>query len=93
MHTRRTVGYFAPEWFTKASITSKVDVYSFGVVLLELICCKSSIVFSMSNEEEQELIYWAYDFYRHGKLGTKLEEPSPSRTYKGVYCPFFGYFK
>ncbi|MED6133813.1 hypothetical protein PIB30_031710 [Stylosanthes scabra] len=79
-HARGTVGYFAPEWFTKASVTSKVDVYSFGVVLLELICCKSSIVFSMSNEEEQALIDWAYDCYRHGKLGKFVENDEEAKN-------------
>ncbi|KAL5760563.1 hypothetical protein ACOSQ2_019401 [Xanthoceras sorbifolium] len=36
---RGTIGYFAPEWFRKASISVKVDVYSFGVMLLEIKCC------------------------------------------------------
>ncbi|KAL1346686.1 hypothetical protein AAHE18_08G204500 [Arachis hypogaea] len=79
-HARGTIGYFAPEWFTKASITSKVDVYSFGVVLLELICCKSSIVFSMSNDEEQALIDWAYDCYKHGKLVQFVENDEEAKN-------------
>ncbi|KAL8500715.1 hypothetical protein ACS0TY_020339 [Phlomoides rotata] len=37
-HIRGTIGYFAPEWFRKASITVKVDVYSFRMMLLEIVC-------------------------------------------------------
>ncbi|KAM3686333.1 hypothetical protein ACJW31_11G191200 [Castanea mollissima] len=47
---RGTIGYFAPEWFRKASISVKVDVYSFGVMLLEIICCKSNKL--IENDEE-----------------------------------------
>ncbi|ESR52279.1 hypothetical protein CICLE_v10030742mg [Citrus x clementina] len=69
---RGTVGYFAPEWFRKASITVKVDVYSFGVLLLELICCKSSVVFGTTNPEEA-LMDWVYRCYI-GKNLDKLAE-------------------
>ena len=48
---RGTIGYFAPEWFRKASISVKVDVYSFGVTLLEIICGKSSVAFALQEEE------------------------------------------
>ncbi|PIN25192.1 Non-specific serine/threonine protein kinase [Handroanthus impetiginosus] len=51
-HIRGTAGYFAPEWFRKASITMKVDVYSFGVMLLEIICCMSCVEFGMGDQEE-----------------------------------------
>ncbi|KAL2514199.1 receptor-like protein kinase 1 [Forsythia ovata] len=71
-HIRGTIGYFAPEWFRKASITVKVDVYSFGVMLLEIICCKSSVVFGMG-EEEEALIDWAYDCYSKKKLNKMVE--------------------
>ncbi|KAK2637137.1 hypothetical protein Ddye_031929 [Dipteronia dyeriana] len=70
---RGTIGYFAPEWFRKASITVKVDVYSFGVMLLEIICCKSSVAFSMGNQEEEALMDWVYECYK-GKQLEKLTE-------------------
>ncbi|TKY68193.1 G-type lectin S-receptor serine/threonine-protein kinase RLK1 [Spatholobus suberectus] len=69
---RGTVGYFAPEWFRKASITTKVDVYSFGVVLLEIICCKSSVAFAVASDEEA-LIDWAYRCYGQGKVAKLVE--------------------
>ncbi|KAK3224028.1 hypothetical protein Dsin_011053 [Dipteronia sinensis] len=70
---RGTIGYFAPEWFRKATITVKVDVYSFGVMLLEIICCKSSVAFSMGNQEEEALMDWIYECYK-GKQLEKLTE-------------------
>ncbi|XP_022897584.1 G-type lectin S-receptor-like serine/threonine-protein kinase LECRK1 [Olea europaea var. sylvestris] len=76
---RGTVGYFAPEWFRKASITVKVDVYSFGVMLLEIICCKSSVEFAMG-EEEEALIDWAYDCYSKKKLNKMVENDEEARN-------------
>ncbi|XP_022884582.1 G-type lectin S-receptor-like serine/threonine-protein kinase LECRK3 [Olea europaea var. sylvestris] len=76
---RGTVGYFAPEWFRKASITVKVDIYSFGVMLLEIICCKSSVVFAMG-EEEEALIDWAYDCYSKKKLNKMVENDEEARN-------------
>ncbi|KAG8391302.1 hypothetical protein BUALT_Bualt01G0173800 [Buddleja alternifolia] len=74
-HIRGTIGYFAPEWFRKASITVKVDVYSFGVMLLEMICCMSSVGFAMGDqyEEEEALIDWVYDCYSKRKLNKLVE--------------------
>jgi hypothetical protein len=80
-HTQRrgTVGYFAPEWFSKASISAKVDVYSFGVMLLEIICCKSSVSFAMGDEEEA-LIDWAYECYIEKKLDKLVENDEEARN-------------
>ncbi|KAM4073105.1 hypothetical protein ACB094_11G192100 [Castanea mollissima] len=68
---RGTIGYFAAEWFRKASISVKVDVYSFGVMLLEIICCKSSVSFALQAEEA--LIDWAYECYKDKKLDKLIE--------------------
>ncbi|KAK7314303.1 hypothetical protein VNO77_39519 [Canavalia gladiata] len=75
---RGTIGYFAPEWFRKASITTKVDVYSFGVVLLEIICCTSSVAFAMASEEEA-LIDWAYHCYSQGKVAKLVENDDEAK--------------
>ncbi|KAK4414415.1 G-type lectin S-receptor-like serine/threonine-protein kinase LECRK3 [Sesamum alatum] len=83
-HIRGTVGYFAPEWFRKASITSKVDVYSFGVLLLEMICCMSSVEFAMGDQEEA-LIDWVYDCYSKKKLKMLVENDEEAMNdMKGV---------
>ncbi|KAJ1381382.1 Serine-threonine/tyrosine-protein kinase, catalytic domain, partial [Sesbania bispinosa] len=76
---RGTIGYFAPAWFRKASITTKVDVYSFGVLLLEIICCKSSVAFSMENEEEA-LLDWAYHCYCQGKVAKLVENDEAAKN-------------
>jgi hypothetical protein len=80
-HTQRrgTVGYFAPEWFSKASISVKVDVYSFGVMLLEIICCQSSVSFAMGDEEEA-LIDWAYECYIEKRLEKLVENDEEARN-------------
>ncbi|KAI3444952.1 hypothetical protein Pfo_001617 [Paulownia fortunei] len=78
-HIRGTVGYFAPEWFRKASITVKVDVYSFGVMLLEIICCMSSVEFGMGDQEEA-LIDWVYDCYSKRKLSKLVENDEEARN-------------
>ncbi|KAL2239793.1 UNVERIFIED_CONTAM: G-type lectin S-receptor-like serine/threonine-protein kinase LECRK1 [Sesamum indicum] len=72
-HVRGTVGYFAPEWFRKASITAKVDVYSFGVMLLEIVCCMSSVKFGMEDDEEEGLVDWIYECYSQEKLEMLVE--------------------
>ncbi|KAH6772941.1 hypothetical protein C2S52_004215 [Perilla frutescens var. hirtella] len=76
---RGTIGYFSPEWFRKASITVKVDVYSFGVMLLEIICCMSSVMFALGDQEEA-LIDWAYDCYREKRLDKLVENDEEARN-------------
>ncbi|KAM4126178.1 hypothetical protein ACB094_01G368400 [Castanea mollissima] len=75
---RGTIGYFAPEWFRKASISVKVDVYSFGVMLLEIICCKSSVAFALG--EEEALIDWAYECYKDKKLDKLIEDDEEAKN-------------
>ncbi|KAJ6964143.1 hypothetical protein NC652_002423 [Populus alba x Populus x berolinensis] len=76
---RGTVGYFAPEWFSRASITVKVDVYSFGVLLLETICCKSSVAFGMGDQEEA-LMDWVYACYCKKKMDKLVENDEDARN-------------
>uniref|UniRef100_A0A7N2LDE6 Receptor-like serine/threonine-protein kinase n=1 Tax=Quercus lobata TaxID=97700 RepID=A0A7N2LDE6_QUELO len=74
---RGTIGYFAPEWFRKGSISVKVDVYSFGVMLLEIICCKSSVTFALG--EEEALIDWAYECYKNKRLEKLIENDEEAK--------------
>ncbi|XP_052184489.1 G-type lectin S-receptor-like serine/threonine-protein kinase LECRK3 [Diospyros lotus] len=64
---RGTKGYVAPEWHRKLPVTVKADVYSFGVVLLEIICCRSCLDWSLP-EEEAVLEEWVYDCFEAGEL-------------------------
>ncbi|XP_065618519.1 G-type lectin S-receptor-like serine/threonine-protein kinase LECRK3 [Quercus suber] len=75
---RGTIGYFAPEWFRKTSISVKVDVYNFGVMLLEIICCKSSVALALG--EEEALIDWAYECYKDKKLNKLIENDEEARN-------------
>ncbi|PIN25190.1 Serine/threonine protein kinase [Handroanthus impetiginosus] len=81
-HIRGTAGYFAPEWFRKASITMKVDVYSFGVMLLEIICCMSCVEFGMGDQEEA-LIDWVYDLYSERELNMLVENDEEAKNDMG----------
>ncbi|XP_047953011.1 G-type lectin S-receptor-like serine/threonine-protein kinase LECRK2, partial [Salvia hispanica] len=88
---RGTKGYVAPEWYQKQAITVKADVYSFGVMLLEIICCRKCVDWSMS-EEEAILEEWVYDCYVTGKIGNlvgdeMVEERKMERMVKiGIWC-------
>ncbi|XAR73211.1 Non-specific serine/threonine protein kinase [Bertholletia excelsa] len=60
---RGTRGHVAPEWHRKLPITVKADVYSFGIVLMEIICCRKCLEWSLS-EEEAALEEWVYDCFQ-----------------------------
>ncbi|XP_038703450.1 G-type lectin S-receptor-like serine/threonine-protein kinase LECRK2 [Tripterygium wilfordii] len=77
---RGTIGYFAPEWFRRGSITVKVDVYGFGVMLIEIICCKSSVAFAVGCNQEEALIDWAYHCYTQRKMEKMVENDEEARN-------------
>ncbi|GMN46961.1 hypothetical protein TIFTF001_016145 [Ficus carica] len=64
---RGTRGYVAPEWHRKLPITTKADVYSFGIVMLEIICCRRNLSWTLP-EEEAVLEEWVYDCFERGEL-------------------------
>ncbi|KAG2675055.1 hypothetical protein I3760_13G166500 [Carya illinoinensis] len=71
---RGTKGYVAPEWFKNMPINSKVYVYSYGVVLVEIICCRKSVLAMESGGEHNAiLIDWAYDCFRDGEINALVE--------------------
>ncbi|KAF7828460.1 G-type lectin S-receptor-like serine/threonine-protein kinase LECRK3 [Senna tora] len=82
---RGTRGYVAPEWFKNVPVTAKVDVYSFGVMLLEIICCRRSVVMDMDSEEEEKAILtdWAYDCYLERRLDVLVENDREAMEDKG----------
>lgn len=65
---RGTKGYVAPEWHQKQPVTVKADVYSFGIVLLEVVCCRRSVDWNLS-EDEAILEDWVYKCYATGEVG------------------------
>ncbi|KZV44413.1 receptor-like protein kinase 1 [Dorcoceras hygrometricum] len=71
---RGTKGYVAPEWFRNTQITVKVDVYSFGVLLLEIVCCRKSLEYlKSSNDELSVLTDWVWDCYTERRLDILVE--------------------
>ncbi|PRQ49136.1 putative protein kinase RLK-Pelle-SD-2b family [Rosa chinensis] len=64
---RGTKGYVAPEWHRKMPITVKADVYSFGIVLLEILCCRRNVDWSLPHDEAilDELVY---HYFESGEL-------------------------
>ncbi|XP_051127319.1 G-type lectin S-receptor-like serine/threonine-protein kinase LECRK3 [Andrographis paniculata] len=64
---RGTKGYVAPEWHQRQPITVKADVYSFGIVLFEIICCRKSIDWNLS-EDQAILEEWVYMCFSNGNL-------------------------
>ncbi|XP_059629461.1 G-type lectin S-receptor-like serine/threonine-protein kinase LECRK3 [Cornus florida] len=68
---RGTRGYVAPEWHRKLPVTVKADVFSFGIVLLEIICCRRSVNWSLS-DDEAVLEEWVYDCFEAGEMSKLL---------------------
>ncbi|VVA38416.1 PREDICTED: G-type lectin S-receptor [Prunus dulcis] len=88
---RGTKGYVAPEWHRKMPITVKADVYSFGIVLLEIICCRRNVDWSLP-EEEAILDELASHCFEKGELGKlagdeEIERRQFERMIKvGLWC-------
>ncbi|XVF61860.1 hypothetical protein PTKIN_Ptkin08bG0168100 [Pterospermum kingtungense] len=89
---RGTKGYVAPEWHRKLPVTVKADVYSFGVVLLEIICCRRSVDWSLT-EEEAVLEEWVYQCFEAGELwkligdNVEVDEKQLERMVRvGLWC-------
>ncbi|XP_050380836.1 G-type lectin S-receptor-like serine/threonine-protein kinase LECRK3 isoform X2 [Argentina anserina] len=70
---RGTKGYVAPEWHRKMPITVKADVYSFGIVLLEIVCCRRNVDWSLPQEEAilDELVY---HYFESGELSKLIRD-------------------
>ncbi|XP_006854585.3 G-type lectin S-receptor-like serine/threonine-protein kinase RLK1 [Amborella trichopoda] len=64
---RGTRGYEAPEWHRNVPVTAKVDVYSYGAMLMEIICCRKSLVVDVP-EDEIILSEWVYKCFQDGCL-------------------------
>ncbi|KAJ9704012.1 hypothetical protein PVL29_005342 [Vitis rotundifolia] len=75
---RGTRGYVAPEWHRKLPVTVKADVYSYGIVLLETICCRRNVDWSLP-EEEAILEEWVYQCFEAGELGKLVGDEEVDR--------------
>ncbi|RWR92877.1 cysteine-rich receptor-like protein kinase 2 [Cinnamomum micranthum f. kanehirae] len=68
-----TLGYMAPEYAIKGTLSEKADVYSYGVVVLEIISGRKSS--EIRHEPVTEyLIEWAWRLYEGGTLMELVDE-------------------
>ncbi|XP_022866723.1 G-type lectin S-receptor-like serine/threonine-protein kinase LECRK2 [Olea europaea var. sylvestris] len=88
---RGTRGYVAPEWHKKLPVTVKADVYSFGIVLLEIICGRKSVDWSLP-EDEAILDEWVYKCLQEGETSKLVrDEDVDKRKFErmikiGIWC-------
>ncbi|PRQ49140.1 putative protein kinase RLK-Pelle-SD-2b family [Rosa chinensis] len=88
---RGTKGYVAPEWHRKMPITVKADVYSFGIVLLEILCCRRNVDWSLPHDEAilDELVYHYFESGELRKLvgDENIDRKQLERVVKvGLWC-------
>ncbi|XP_048327202.2 PR5-like receptor kinase [Ziziphus jujuba] len=80
MGARGTVGYIAPEVFSRnfGGVSHKSDVYSYGMLVLEMVGGRRNIDPRVSHNSEIYFPYWIYEDVELGKdlrvLGVTTEE-------------------
>ncbi|KAG2710921.1 hypothetical protein I3760_04G052200 [Carya illinoinensis] len=68
-----TLGYLDPEYAMSRLLTAKSDVNSFGVVLLEVLCARQPLDFTLE-VEQRYLASWALNCYMNGSI-RKIIDP------------------
>ncbi|GKA20829.1 receptor like protein kinase S.2-like protein [Tanacetum coccineum] len=67
-----TFGYMDAEYFLTHRLTRKSDVYAFGVVLLEVLCGRPALDFTLE-ERQYSLAGWAKQCIKEGKIGRIID--------------------
>nr|GEW07899.1 receptor like protein kinase S.2-like [Tanacetum cinerariifolium] len=78
-----TFGYLDAEYFSTHRLTRKSDVYAFGVVLLEVLCGRPALDFTL-DEQQHSLAGWAKHCIREGNIGRIID--SDLRGQVSVNC-------
>ncbi|PWA48700.1 serine/threonine/dual specificity protein kinase, catalytic domain-containing protein [Artemisia annua] len=69
---RGTFGYMDAEYFSTHRLTRKSDVYAFGVVLLETLCGRPALDFTL-DEQQHSLAGWAKHCIKEGKISQIID--------------------
>nr|XP_043614184.1 receptor like protein kinase S.2-like isoform X2 [Erigeron canadensis] len=83
-----TFGYMDAEYFSTRRLTRKSDVYAFGVVLLEVLCGRPALDFTL-DEQQHSLAGWAKNCIKAGKID-QIIEPSLRTQVEGNCLKEFG---
>ncbi|KAM0944354.1 putative glycerophosphodiester phosphodiesterase, protein kinase RLK-Pelle-LRK10L-2 family [Dioscorea sansibarensis] len=92
--TRGTVGYIAPEVFSRnfGVVSSKSDVYSYGMVVLEMVGGRKNLKASADRTSEIYFPHWIYehkdqdgDLQQYG-VTTETEEIAKKMVLVGLWC-------
>nr|XP_043610165.1 receptor-like protein kinase FERONIA [Erigeron canadensis] len=67
-----TFGYMDAEYFSTHRLTRKSDVYAFGVVLLEVLCGRPALDFTLE-EQQHSLSGWAKQCIRESKISRIID--------------------
>ncbi|XXG83069.1 hypothetical protein AAC387_Pa10g0918 [Persea americana] len=84
-HARGTMGYIAPEVFSRnfGNVSSKSDVYSYGMLLLEMVGGRKNIDVTVENRSQVYFPEWIYHRLCQGDdMGLKLETNEDSNIAK-----------
>ncbi|MFS7959963.1 putative protein kinase RLK-Pelle-CrRLK1L-1 family [Helianthus anomalus] len=68
-----TFGYMDAEYFATHRLTRKSDVYAFGVVLLEVLCGRPALDFTL-DEEQHSLAGWGKHCIKRGNI-SRIVDP------------------
>ncbi|KAK2635291.1 hypothetical protein Ddye_030083 [Dipteronia dyeriana] len=91
---RGTVGYIAPELFSRnfGEVSYKSDVFSYGMMLLEMVGCRKNIDFTIENQSQVYFPEWVYNRVSQGReISIKIEEDGDEEIAKklaivGLWC-------
>nr|GEZ08477.1 putative serine/threonine/dual specificity protein kinase, catalytic domain-containing protein [Tanacetum cinerariifolium] len=87
---RGTFGYMDVEYLSTHRPTRKSDVYAFGVVLLETLCGRLALNFTM-DEQQHSLTGWAKHYIKKGKISQIIDpclrgQVSANCVSKGIWA-------
>ncbi|KAK2639299.1 hypothetical protein Ddye_027094 [Dipteronia dyeriana] len=91
---RGTVGYIAPELFSRnfGEVSYKADVFSYGMMLLEMVGCRKNIDHTIENQSQVYFPEWVYNRVNQGReISLEIEDDGDEKIAKklaivGLWC-------